>query len=757
MSIPDESFVKELLDRHPGWFNQEEQMQYARLTRNLYPYTELFSPIQVNRLTLKNRLVMGPMGNISMAEEMGRPANKMIQYFTERARGGVGLITSGLIPISQNIDPTVTEVGDRSYFPRIDRSRTVFAGWRDLAENVHAYGARFFIQLTPGLGRVGSPETLLKKYKLPVSASWNPNFYLPGVPCRPLTDGECWRIIHAGGQAAADAKAAVIDGVYLHGHEGYLLEQMTNPAFNRRALGRFADWQAFGIQLVKDIRERVGANYPIMYRIDLSLALNATYGPLMDEVGMLKKFKKERTIAMTLDYMANLVKAGVDLFDVDLGCYDNWWLPHPPNSMPSGCFLPVARLVKDYFAEKGITSNAGLPVPVVAVGKLGYPDLAEKALRDGDCDMIMLARPLLADPQWPNKAYAGRVDEIRPCIGDQEACINEFVEGGHPQCAVNPRTGFEDVYPDGLPPVAQSKKVAVIGAGPAGVMAAVVAAQRGHSVTLFEARSCIGGQLVPGSVPKIKYEVANYLEYLERLLQRAEHGHGLVLKLNTRVDVEAIRQGQFEMVVVSAGGNPVTPRLPGVDGDNVIQAIDLLRQPDLAARASRVVIIGGGAVGCETAHFLSTELGKSDVTIVEMLPALMVGACTANRGHLLHELRRLGVKVLNCTRLNAVQPEGAVVTHNTSASVPSPWVTWTPLLPENVKNPLARPIRDELVEETLPADLVVLALGLRPNQDLYHSLVAANAAPEIRLMGDGFQIGRVFEAVKSGYLVGRSL
>jgi 2-enoate reductase len=138
------------------------------------------------------------MGNINMAEEMGRPSEKMIQYFTERARGGAGLLTSGLVPISQTVDPTVTEPGDRSYFPRIDRSRTVFSGWRDLAESVHAFGAHFFIQLTPGLGRVGSPETLIKKFKLPISASWNPNFYLPGVPCRPLSDGECRRIIHAG-------------------------------------------------------------------------------------------------------------------------------------------------------------------------------------------------------------------------------------------------------------------------------------------------------------------------------------------------------------------------------------------------------------------------------------------------------------------------------------------------------------------------------------------------------------------------------
>ena len=178
------NFIEDLLARLPDWFQDEEQFKLAHLTHELYPYTALFTPIQINQLTVKNRIVMGPMGNISVADEHGRPSSKMIQYFAERARGGVGLITSGLVPFSQGIDPSVTEADGRSYFPRIEGSRTVYAGWRDLAESIHAYGARFFIQLTPGLGRVGSPEVLMHKYKLPVSASWNPNFYIPAVPCR---------------------------------------------------------------------------------------------------------------------------------------------------------------------------------------------------------------------------------------------------------------------------------------------------------------------------------------------------------------------------------------------------------------------------------------------------------------------------------------------------------------------------------------------------------------------------------------------
>jgi len=168
---------------------------------------------------------------------------------------------------------------------------------------------------------------------------------------------------------------------------------------------------------------------------------------------------------MTLAYMANLVRAGVDLFDVDLGCYDNWWLPHPPTFMPPGCFLKVARIAREYLQANGIRSNAGHEVPWSRWASSANPDLCESALRDGLCDLVMLARPLLADPDWPRKAYAGRVAEIVPCIGDQEGCLNEFVAGGHPQCSVNPRAGFEDVFPAELPPASRPRRVAVVAPG----------------------------------------------------------------------------------------------------------------------------------------------------------------------------------------------------------------------------------------------------------------------------------------------------
>lgn len=748
--------IEELTSYFGDWFNDGKTLDTGKMTQDLYPYDMMFSPVKVNRITIKNRLVMAPMGNISMCDETGRPNEKMLAYFTERAKGGVGLITTGLVPVSHGLDHTITELGQLTYFPRIDRSRTVFAGWRDLAANVHSYGSRIFIQLTAGLGRVGNPQCLVNSLKFPQSASFNPSWYMPELPCLRMSDIKCKKIISNIGQAAADAKAMNLDGVYLHGHEGYLIEQMTNPAFNRRSLGHFANWQNFGIDMVKKIRERTDKNFPIMYRIDLSLALNETYGERMNEVSSLKKFRKGRTIEMTLEYMKNLVEAGVDMFDVDLGCYDNWWLPHPPGSMPPGCFLDISKIAKDYFETNGIKSNAGLPVPVVAVGKLGYPDLAEKALRDGKCDMIMLGRPLLADAYWPNKARTGRVNEIRPCIGCQEACLNEFVEGGHPQCAVNPRTAFEEVYPETPAPAEMPCNIAVIGAGPGGIMTAVTAAKRGHKVTLIEKDSRLGGRLNSASAPGIKFDVANYLEYLKGAVERAQKDYGLEVLLSTEATAESLK-GKYDKVVVAAGTTDTVLPLPGLDKANWQQAVAVLENPELAKGAKKVVVIGGGVVGSETAYFLKKELGVEDVTVVEMDKYIMNHTCTANRGYLLKYMYDSGIKLLNCTKSVSFDEKGVVVSRNTSKSVPDPYLSWNPILPENVPNPLAPKLKNEPVEEHLDADLIVMAAGGRPNEALFLELQQKLNTIEVYNLGDSFKGGKVFEATKSGYALALSL
>lgn len=750
-----DQLICELVDSYADWFNDENAYQTGKMSKNLYPYTEMFKPMEINRLKIKNRLVMAPMGNISMCDETGRPNDQMLEYFFARAKGGIGLITTGLVPVSHGIDPTVTEPGKLTYFPRIDRSRSVMAGWRDLSAGVHNYGAKIFIQLTPGLGRVGNPQCLLTMKKFPKSASFNPNFYMPQIPCLPFSDRSLKKIIKNTGQASADAKAFNIDGVYLHGHEGYLLEQLTNPAFNRRKLGAYSDWQAFGIDMIKEIRRRVGPDYPIMYRIDLSLALNEVYGDKMD-IKDLKKFQNGRTIDMTLEYMSNLVKAGVDIFDVDLGCYDNWWLPHPPASMPPGCFLSISQLAKDYFEKNSIVSNAGKPVPVVAVGKLGYPDLAEKALRDNLCDMVMLGRPVLADPEWANKVYNGHVEDIIPCIGCQEGCINEFVEGGHPQCAVNPRTSFEFKMPEELTPAIHKKKIGVIGAGPAGVMTAVMAAKRGHDVTLVEKSDQVGGKVKAGSVPKIKFEIENYKNYLEKQLEKTRDQYQLNYINNFEATIDWLKEQKFDSLVFATGAKELLLPMSGKENINYIEGTDLLLNPEKLGDAHKIVVIGGGVVGCEIAYWLKHEYGK-DVKVVEMTKHFMNHTCTANRGYLLYYLEKSNVELLNCTKVIGLEENQVRVLQNVSNTVPNPYLTWRPVLPENVENPFAPKYLVDEKERLIDADLVVFAMGNKPSDELYRQAFTEKVAQEIFNIGDSLKGGKVLEATRAANAIARNI
>ncbi len=756
----NEKKIFELNQNYGDWWNKG--FDTPEMTNNLYPYDKMFSPIKVGKLTIKNRLVMAPMGNIDMAEETGRPNIKMLKYFEERAKGGVGLITSGLVPVSFGIDKSLIELGDLSYFPRIDRSRTVYVGWRDLAAMCHAHGATFFVQLTPGLGRVGNPQCLVTQMAVPRSASFNPNWYMPDVPCLRLSDHSLRKIIKNAGQAAADAKACNIDGVYLHGHEGYLLEQCTNPAFNHRKLGKYSNWMRFGLDMVKEMRKRVGANYPIMYRIDMSVCINATYGEQIKagQKGYLKKFLNERKADETLKYMAELVKAGVDIFDVDLGCYDNWWLPHPPASMPAGCFLEISEMAKKYFKDNNVKSNLGVEVPIVAVGKLGYPDLAEQALRDEKCDMVMLGRPLLADAEWPKKAYCGNCADIRPCIGCQEGCLNEFVEAGHPQCAVNPRTAFEEEYSAEIPKADVRKTIAIVGAGPAGIVAAETLLARGHKVDLFDKATRVGGSVIPGSVPKIKFDMKNYLTYLEHVVEGMKKNPDFSLTLGKEVTVDDL-SGKYDVILTASGAKQVRPSekaIPGINGKNVLFAVDVLNNPELLGNAKKVMVIGGGVVGAETAYMLKLEKGI-DCKVVEMQKYIMNHVCTANRGHIIHYLHKAGVELLNCTKLVKIEEGKVTLAENVHKSRPNPYNTWSPILPENITNPLdaLKPYKEEFVERVEDCDLVLLAMGVAPTDKLYFECVEKHAASEIYNIGDSYRGGKIFEAVRQAYRKARSI
>ncbi|HEY8391991.1 MAG TPA: FAD-dependent oxidoreductase [Capillibacterium sp.] len=720
-------------------------------------YQKMFEPGTIGQCKLKNRIIMAPMGNINMCDPIGRPLPKMIDYFVERAKGGTGLLITGLVPVSYGIDPSVSEENDTTYFPRIDgSSRTRLGGWRDLVAGVHAYDAKIFIQLTAGMGRVGSPEPLLKG-KLLKSASLNRNWYVPQLPHFPLSDRKIRKMVKNFGQCAINAKVAGFDGVQLHGHEGYMMDQLTSAPWNRRKIGRYRNKFQFAVDVVREIKKICGEDFPIIYRVDLTQGLRESYG---EEIFKRRFRGAERTIEEGLEFCRVLAEAGVDAFDVDKGCYDNWFWPHPPAYFDDLPYVEeIAGRLKEYFAEHHIKAK------VIAVGKLGDPDKAEEVLTKGWADFFMLGRPLLADPYWPRKVQENRVQEIIHCIGDQEGCIHSFILGGHPCCTVNPYTGFEDTKR--LTKAEQSKKVAIIGAGPAGCEAAKTAFARGHQVTIFEKNDYIGGQLAAGSKMRIKHDVARYLRNLQYQMDLLCQ-KGLTIKYRTPVKAEELK-GEYDVIICANGLTPTIPRIEGAEQVPSSEArAFLLQGMKLPAGAKRVTVVGGGIVGCELAYSLAYEQGV-EVTVVEMRPHLMTGMVHANRSMLLWLMMGKGspsgrqadvltkpVQAFTSSRVVRFLPGKVVIMANRKRK--DPYIPWQPLLPESFHNPFDRPLNPDDVEEiTIETDFVIYATGGQADDHLYYELLREKAAPEIYCIGDARVPGSAWEAITSANELARSI
>lgn len=252
-----------------------------------------------------------------------------------------------------------------------------------------------------------------------------------------------------------------------------------------------------------------------------------------------------------------------------------------------------------------------------------------------------------------------------------------------------------------LVPATTTRSVGVVGGGPGGIMAAVTSSKRGHKVTLYDARERLGGWLIAGAVPKTKYEVANYLTYLEGQVRGCGREHALRVELNATVTAESLKKEKFDVLVICSGALPLRPDVEGIQLPHVVQGVDLFLHPEWAKEARDIVVVGGGAVACEAAHWLTSEYGKR-VSLVEKLAHFMPDVCTANLGHLIHDLEKRGARLFNCSSLISVRSGEVTIARNISSTVPDPYITWTPLLPENIPNPLAKPIREEVVEQTRP-------------------------------------------------------
>lgn len=345
------------------------RMGSAHYTSDLHPYTGLFSPIEYNGLSVKNKVVFIPPQGFRMELKDGAPTPSAISYYLERAHGGTGLLCT----------------------PPIEVRTAAFGSehWRELTEGVHSRGAAIMAQLDLESAHID-----------------------PASPLSP--DVHFTKLIRIAAQAAANAVSAGFDGICLCGMEGTLLDKMSSRAWNRKLLGRFRDPVAFGTALTHEIRQRIGDSLPIMYRIVLSHAVSESYGESVSQHAELKSSLRQRTIAHSLSYMEKLALSGVDMFELGLGCCETPWLLSPAAAMPAGCYLDVSRAVLDYFKAVGARALSGKNLCVISSAKLECPDIAEAALREGMCTAVAQGSAICADPNWCEKAAGGRCADIIP-------------------------------------------------------------------------------------------------------------------------------------------------------------------------------------------------------------------------------------------------------------------------------------------------------------------------------------------------------
>lgn len=258
--------------------------------------------------------------------------------------------------------------------------------------------------------------------------------------------------------------------------------------------------------------------------------------------------------------------------------------------------------------------------------------------------------------------------------------------------------------------------------------------------------------LIPGSRPKIKYDIENYLTYLKNLVKESEKNHQLNLNLDADITPEILKKQAWEVIITATGTKQHIPPIKGINQSHVINGIELLKNPDLVKNSKQIIIIGGGTVGCETAYFLSHEMDKK-VKVIEMQPYFMEGVCTANRGYLIHYLEKLGVELINCAKLLEVKQDTVLLELNISKTKPDPYNTWSPILPKNILNPFEKKLKEITLHKEIEADLIVLATGAITDNTFYYECQQINAAKELYNIGDSFRCGRIFEAKKAAYQI----
>ena len=644
----------------------------------------LFTPVKIGNLEVKNRIVFPPMVS-GHAKQDGKVTEDHLDWYGARAKGGVGLIIVELTPVVQrgSAGPVLLGMWDNDFIP----------GFQELTKKVHAYGAKIFIQLAHAGRQTAKAFT---GGQLPVAPS--------AISCplrepttkeipQELSIEEIEEIIEQFGHAARRTREAGFDGLEVHGAHGYLISAFMSAYTNKRHDAYGGDLEGrmrFPLQIIRRIRREVGGDFPMTFRY-----CGNEYVP------------DGRTIEESRRIAPMLVAAGVDCLHISAGVYESFWSQIPPYGTREGVH-----------ADDAATIKRAVNVPVITVGRIKSHEVAEEILEQGKADMVALGRQLICDPDWPLKVAAGEFEDIRPCIGCTQACINRGIVQGQPaSCIYNPAAGMErkaEIRRTETP-----KKVLIIGGGPGGLEAARVAALRGHHAMLFEKSKELGGRFNLACIAPFKQEFSAAIKWFSNQVNKL----GVHVELCKEVTPELVDQMGPDVVIVATGAITPMPSIPGIDREKVVLGEDIL-----AGRANlgnRIVILGGGGIGTEVADF-TAQRGK-DVTIIEGLPEIGVptGIPLLVAQMLIPRLRGYGVKMMTGASVKEITDETVVV---------------------NVDG------REEIIEGI---DQVIVAMGAKPVNELAAKL--EGKVPEIHTIGDAKVPRTAFEATQEGAEAARKI
>ena len=580
-----------------------------------YEYELLWQPIDINGCRIRNRISMSGKGTFTPTLNEQYETESGLRYYEERARGGIGLLHTGAYFID-----SMTAQGGRTLDFSTDKS---IPSGTVLTERVHRWGAKMFAQLSCGTGRNGMPQI---GERVPISSSANPSFYNPDMICRPLTTEEIEQMMETWKVAAHNAMMMGFDGIQIHAHAGYLMDQFMSEVWNHRTDkygGSFENRCRFTMETVDAIRSVVGPKVPITYRISLD-----------------HRFPGGRTIDESMKILDVLDKCGIDAFDIDSGCYETMDYIFPTRYTGEACMAYVCEEARKHLTK-----------PIINTGNHSM-ESAVTLLKSGNADIVQFGRQSIADPQFANKLREGRREDVRPCIVCNEECIGRiFGRLTQLSCTVNPATGLESYME--VKPVTKPENVVVIGAGPGGLEAARCAAERGCSVTVYEKADHIGGTFLTISTGSFKWRMPQLIEWYGVQLKKL----GVKVVLNTEMHVDDPALAGADKIFVATGSKAIMPSIPGIEKVIDVEEIHRNGMPE----GKRVVICGGGLSACDTAIEYGEKNEGRDITIVEMQSAIGNDVMVVNKISIDRLLKKYDVKQLTSTKVIGITDEGVEV------------------------------------------------------------------------------------------------